>query len=74
MSEMNKENVERDGGMVSERMTLIVVALTESERIMLEELLPQIPDMLEGTKEEIVGTRRIIDGLLTKIRTEGSEE
>ena len=70
---MNKENVEKGGGKMSERMTLIVVALTELERIMLEELLPQIPDMLEGTKEEIAGTCRIIDGFLAKIRTEENE-
>ena len=58
---------------MSERTTIIVVALTEQERVMLEELLPQIPDILEGTKEEIFGTRRIIDGLLAKIRTKENE-
>ncbi len=59
---------------MSEITTLIVVALTEPERAVLEGLLPQIADILEGTKEEIAGTRRIIDGLLAKIRTRGNEE
>jgi len=70
---MDLQDAERGGGEMSERTTIIVVALTELERIMLEELLPQIPDILEGTKEEISGTRRIIDGLLFKIRTKETE-
>jgi len=53
--------------------TIIVVVLTEPERAVLEGFLPQISDILEGTKEEIAGTRRIIDGLLAKIRTKESE-
>lgn len=59
---------------MSERTTIIVVALTEIERFMLEKLLPQIPDILEGTEKEISGSRRIIDGILAKIRIKEDEK